>query len=166
MLEEIKAKLEAELEQLHHELSVTLPEAIRKAVELGDLRENADYKSALDRQQFVSARISHLSQRMSELSRIDVDAMPYDRVGFGSRVRLQNLDTGDEVSYTIVAGDYLDLEANQVSLASPLGRAAVGRAEGEEFVCSLPAGEKRFRVVELTTLPQMLEQDSAGDSGD
>jgi hypothetical protein len=76
------------------------------------------------------------------------------------------LDSGDEVSYTIVAGDYLDLEANQVSLASPLGRATVGRAEGEEFVCSLPAGEKRFRVLELTTLPQMLEQDSAGDSGD
>lgn len=167
MLEEIKAKIEAELEQLHHELSVTLPEAIRKAVELGDLRENADYKSALDRQQFVQARIGHLSQRMSDLSRIDVDSMPHDRVGFGSRVRLRDLDTGDEVIYTIVAGDYLDPDANQISLASPLGRAAVGRGKDEEFVASLPVGEKRFRVVELTTLPQMLEQASTdGESNE
>src|SRR5690606_11826487 len=111
MLDEIKAKISEELERLGHELNVTIPKAIQKAVELGDLRENAEYQSALDRQKFVQARINHLTQRLHELSKIDVNAIPEDRVGFGSRLRVKNLDTGDEFTYTIVAGDYMDLDA-------------------------------------------------------
>ncbi len=91
MLDEIKQKIEDEIQRLHHELTVTLPVAIRKAVELGDLRENADYKSALERQQFVQARIGHLTQRLSELSKIDIKSIPDDRVSVGSRVRLKDL---------------------------------------------------------------------------
>ena len=87
MLDEIREKIEAEIELLTHEFNVLLPERIQKAVELGDLRENAEYKSSLERQQFVQARIGHLASRMSELSKIDVDAMPADRVGFGSEGR-------------------------------------------------------------------------------
>ena len=86
MLDEIKAKISEELERLGHELNVTIPKAIQKAVELGDLRENAEYHSALDRQKFVQARINHLTQRLHELSKIDVNAIPEDRVGFGSRL--------------------------------------------------------------------------------
>lgn len=157
MLEAIKSKIEAELERLAHELNVTLPDAIRQAVELGDLRENAAYKSALERQQFVQVRIQHLSQRLSELSRIDVATLPADRAGFGSRLRLENLGTGEEVTYTIVAGDYLDIDAGHISMASPLGRALLGSSEGEEVVVQLPGGERRFRVLELISLPQMLD---------
>src|SRR5512138_1210814 len=107
MLDEIKKKIEEELQRLHHELSVTLPVAIRKAVEHGDLRENADYKSALERQQFVQARIGHLTQRLSELSKIDIKSIPDDRVSFGSRVKLKDLKAkkDNEIEYTIVAGD-------------------------------------------------------------
>lgn len=156
MLDEIRNRIEQELERLSHELGVELPQAIRRAVEMGDLRENAEYKSALERQQFVQARINHLRQRMAELSRIDPAAMPPDRAGFGSRLRLLNLDTGDEVSYTLVAGDFLDLDTDQISMASPIGRATMGRTVGEEFVVRLPAAERRFRLVHLTTLPEML----------
>jgi transcription elongation factor GreA len=156
-LDEIKGRIEHEIERLTHELSITLPLAIRKAVELGDLRENGEYHSALERQNFVQARIDHLRKRMAELSRIDVNSMPADRAGFGSRLTLRNLDTGDDVTYTLVAGDYMDLDSGQISLASPIGRATLGREKGEEFAVQLPIGERRFRIVELTTLPQMLD---------
>src|SRR5690554_8024429 len=111
MLEAIKEKIADELERLSHELHVTIPNTIRKAVELGDLSENAEYTSALERQQFVQARINHLVQRLSELSKIDINAIPEDRVGFGSRVTLRDLKTNEEVTYTIVSGDYIDIDA-------------------------------------------------------
>src|SRR5207237_8805828 len=98
MLEELKNKLGEEIERLTHELKVVLPKAIQKAVEHGDLRENADYKSALERQQFVQARLGQLTKRMSELSKIDPDAMPHDRVGFGSRVKVLNVAMSEETT--------------------------------------------------------------------
>ncbi|HWV58329.1 MAG TPA: transcription elongation factor GreA [Longimicrobiales bacterium] len=156
MLEATKQKIADEIERLTHELRVVLPAAIQKAVELGDLSENAEYSSALERQQFVQARLNHLRQRMSELSRIDVSAMPLDRIGFGSRVKLVELDTGAVVEYTITAGDYIDLDAGEISLASPIGQALLGKALEEEVTVQLPRGARRYRVVELTTLPQML----------
>ena len=156
MLEATKQKIADEIERLTHELRVILPMAIQKAVELGDLSENAEYSSALERQQFVQARLNHLRQRMSELSRIDLTAMPVDRIGFGSRVKLMELDSGEEVSYTITAGDYIDLDAGEISLASPIGQALLGKELNEEVSVQLPRGARRYRVIELTTLPQML----------
>jgi transcription elongation factor GreA len=156
MLDEIRARIESEIERLTHELSVVLPKAIKTAVEHGDLRENADYKSALERQQFVQARIGQLTKRMGELSKIDPDSMPHDRVGFGSRVKVLNVAMKEEQSFTIVAGDFMDLDAGQVSLASPIGRGLLGAREGEEVVVRLPVGERRFRVLELETLPMQM----------
>ncbi|MFW6201645.1 MAG: GreA/GreB family elongation factor, partial [Gemmatimonadota bacterium] len=106
---------------------------------------------------FVQARITHLTQRMGELSKIDVSTIATDRAGFGSKLRLRNLETGDEVEYTIVTGDYMDIEAGHISLESPIGRAVLGRAEGDELEVQLPRGEVRFRVEELTTLPEMVD---------
>ena len=106
MLDEIRQKLEGEIERLLRELTVTLPKAIQKAVELGDLSENAEYKSALERQQFVQARLNHLTQRMGELSKIDPNTIAHDRVGFGSRVTVLDLDSGEQVTYNIVFGDF------------------------------------------------------------
>jgi transcription elongation factor GreA len=156
MLEETKQKIEDEIVRLRHELTVTLPKAIQKAVELGDLSENSEYKSALERQQFVQARLNHLTQRMTELSKIDLNALSPDRVGFGSRVTIEDLDSGDRTSYSIVFGDYIDLDTNQISMASPIGRALLGRQLNEETVVNLPRGARRYRIVELTTLPQMV----------
>ena len=156
MLEEIREKLEGEIETLTHELMVVLPERISIAVELGDLRENAEYKSALERQQFVQARIGQPAQRMSEISKIDVDAMPLDRVGFGSRVTIMDLELREELNLTLVAGDFMDLDAGHVSLDSPMGRGLLGTEAGEAVTIQLPGGERRFQVTEVVTLPQQL----------
>jgi transcription elongation factor GreA len=159
MLDEIREKLEGEIESLTHELNVELPERINKAVELGDLRENAEYKFALERQQFVQARIGQLTQRMSELSKIDVKAMPADRVGFGSKIKVRDHFMDEVVDFTIVAGDFMDLDSGQVSMASPIGRGLMGAREGEDVVVSLPVGDRTFTVLELSTLPMQLGVD-------
>ena len=157
LLAEIREKIDDEIGRLTHELNIELPNRIQKAVELGDLRENAEYKSALERQQFVQARLNHLVQRAGELASIDLDAVPTDRVGFGSKVTVRNLDTKDVVTFTIVAGDYIDLDSGQISMASPLGRGMMGRKEGEKFEVELPAGTRRFQVMELVTLNAMVK---------
>jgi transcription elongation factor GreA len=156
MLEVMKQKIADEIDRLMHELTVTLPKAIQKAVELGDLSENSEYKSALERQQFVQARLNHLTQRAGELSRIDVNAIVPDRIGFGSKVRLQNVDNDEVVEYNIVFGDYIDLESNQISMASPIGQALLGKQLGDEVVVRLPRGDRTYKVIELVTLPQMV----------
>ncbi|MCH7855627.1 MAG: GreA/GreB family elongation factor [Gemmatimonadetes bacterium] len=157
MLDEIREKLGKEIEELVNELNVLLPGRIEKAVELGDLRENAEYKSALERQQFVQLRLGQLTQRLSELSKINVDAMPVDRVGFGSRVEIHDLAMDEVTHFTIVAGDFMDLDGGQVSMASPIGRGLLGARKGEEVTIELPVGERRFKVLNLVTLPQQME---------
>ena len=156
MLDEIRAKIEAEIERLNHELKVVLPKAIEKALEHGDLRENADYKAAKEQQQFVQARIGHLTQRMTELSKINVKEMPRDRVGFGSRVKLFDHQMEEEVTFTIVAADFMDLEAGHVSMASPIGRGLMGSRSGDEVQVQLPVGLRRYKILEVLTLPQQL----------
>jgi len=165
MLDEIRDRIEAEIVGLTHELQVELPDRIRIAVEHGDLRENAEYKSALERQGFVQARISHLGSRMSELSKIDVKAMPFDRVGFGSKVKVFNVAMDEEAEFAIVAGDFMDLDGGQVSMASPIGRGLLGARQGQEVTIVLPVGDRVFKVLELTTLPQQLglSPDEVGD---
>ena len=157
MLEEIKKKLEDEIERLMKELTVTLPKAIQKAVELGDLSENAEYKSALERQQFVQARLNHLTQRMTEISKIDTSRISPDHVGFGSKVKLRDEQSNAEITYSLVFGDYIDLDSDQISMASPIGSALLGKQLNDEVVVRLPRGDRTYRIVELTTLPQMLE---------
>lgn len=157
MLDEIKEKLEAEIARLTTELNVELPERIRIAVEHGDLRENAEYKSALERQGFVQARIDHLSRRMNELSQIDVEVLPYDRVGFGSKVVVHDPVMDEQVTFTIVAGDFIDLDAGHISMASPIGQGLLGARVDEEVAVQLPVGERRFKILSLITLPQQLD---------
>jgi transcription elongation factor GreA len=157
MLQEIREKIEAEIENLMQELNVDLPARIKTAMEHGDLRENAEFKAAKERQGFVEARLNHLMSRMTELSKIDVNEMPYDRVGFGSRVKIRDLGMEEDFTFTITAGDFIDLDAGQVSLASPIGRGLLGAKEGEEVGIQLPVGERRYKVLELSTLPQQLE---------
>jgi transcription elongation factor GreA len=162
MLEAIKQKIADEIDRLGYELTVTLPHAIQKAVELGDLSENSEYKSALERQQFVQARLNHLTQRAGELSKIDATALASDRVGFGSRVKLRDVDSGETVEYNIVFGDFIDLDTNQISMASPIGRALLNRGLDDEVVVRLPRGDRTYRIEELVTLPQMVGGAAAG----
>ena len=156
MLEELKNKLGEEIERLTHELQVVLPEAIKKAVEHGDLRENSEYKSALERQQFVQARLNHLTRRAAELGKIDLSEIPDDRVGFGSRVTVVDMRTREEETYTLAFGDFIDLDSGQISMASALGQSLLGKKEGDKVTLQLPRGERKLHVKELTTLPQMV----------
>lgn len=152
MIEQLKAKLGAEAEKLQHELNVILPAEIRKAVEHGDLRENSEYKAALERQQFVQARLGQLRQRLSKLSSIDVTQIPADKVGLGSEVTVQDEASGERETYNLVFGDSVDFEDGHVSMSSPIGLALVGRAVGETTVLKLPAAIRRLRIVSLRTI--------------
>lgn len=162
MIEELKAKLEAEVNRLQHELNVTLPNEIRKAVELGDLRENSEYKAALERQQFVQARLGQLRQRLSKLSQIDVTQIPTDRVGLGSRVTVEDVKTGSTEVYHLVFGDAVEFEEGHVTMASPIGRALIGKAVGEVALLKLPTMTRQLKIVELWTIHQQvtIEEDS------
>lgn len=152
MIEELKKKLGEEVEKLQHELNVILPNEIRKAVELGDLRENSEYKAALERQQFVQARLGQLRQRLSKLSSIDMAQIPQDKVGLGSRVVVQDEKTRDKEVYHLVFGDALEFEEGHVTMASPIGRALLGKGVGDDVVLRLPATTRRLKVVELQTI--------------
>jgi transcription elongation factor GreA len=152
MIEELKQKLGEEVEKLQYELNVTLPNEIRKAVELGDLRENSEYKAALERQQFVQARLGQLRERLSKLSSIDMSQIPSDRVGLGSRVVVQDEKSGTKETYNLVFGDALDFEEGQVTMSSPIGRALLGKAKGELAYLKLPTMVRQLRVVDLQTI--------------
>jgi transcription elongation factor GreA len=152
MIEELKRKLGDEVEKLTHELNVVLPNEIRKAVELGDLRENSEYKAALERQQFVQARLGQLRQRLSKLSTIDMTQIPTDKVGLGSRVVVQPQDATAKETYYIVFGDSENFEEGHVSLASPIGRALINKGVGDDVLLKLPARTRRLRILELRTI--------------
>ena len=152
MIEELKARLHGEVEVLQHELNVVLPNEIRKAVELGDLRENSEYKAALERQQFVRARLGQLRERLSRLSAIDINQIPSDKVGLGSSVVVEDQKTKTRETYTLIFGDNFELDDRQVSMASPIGRALLGKTIGEVAFLKLPTMMRQLKVVELKTI--------------
>ena len=152
MIEELKRKLGDEVEKLTHELNVVLPNEIRKAVELGDLRENSEYKAALERQQFVQARLSQLRQRLSKLSSIDMTQIPIDKVGLGSRVVVVEQDTKLQETYHLVFGDSENFDEGHVTMSSPIGKALVGKGVGDDVLFKLPARTRRLRILELRTI--------------
>jgi len=154
MIEELKQKLGDEVQRLQHELNVVLPAEIRKAVELGDLRENSEYKAALERQQFVQARLGQLHQRLNQLSQLANTEAPADRVGLGSRVTVLDLDTNDTDTYMVVLAEMMDFDAGHISLASPLGRALSNGRVGDEISLRLPTAMRKLRILELVTVHQ------------
>jgi transcription elongation factor GreA len=154
MIREMREMLGREIEQLSHELNVQLPQAIAQAVELGDLRENSEYKAALERQQFVQARLGQLHQRLHQLSQLANTEAPADRVGLGSRVTVLDLDTNDTDTYMVVLAEMMDIDAGHISLASPLGRALSNGRVGDEISLRLPTATRKLRILELVTVHQ------------
>jgi transcription elongation factor GreA len=152
VIEALKAKLQDEAEKLRFELNVTLPNEIRKAVELGDLRENSEYKAALERQAFVRARLGQLTQRLSKLSSIDATQIAIDAVGLGSKVVVVEEGTKERETYHMVFGDAEEFSESQVTMSSPIGRALLGKKVGELVLLKLPAKTRKLKVVELVTI--------------
>ena len=162
MIEGLRQKLQAEVERLNHEISFVLPKEIEKARAHGDLRENSEYKAALERQQFAQARVSHLRLRLSKLSDVREQDIPRDRVGFGSRVTVQDLDTKQTEIYALTLGEFIEGgdDANgemPVSMASPLGKALLGRKVKEKVEIVLPMGRRKLKVVEVVTVHDLAE---------
>lgn len=154
MIREMREKLSGEIDQLSHELNVTLPQAIAQAVELGDLRENSEYKAALERQQFVQARLGQLHQRLNQLGQLANTEAPTDRVGLGSRVTVLDLETRDTDVYMVVLAEMMDIDAGHISLMSPLGRALADGRVGDEVALRLPHGTRKLRITDLVTVHQ------------
>lgn len=150
MIQEMRQKLGAEIGQLSHELNVLIPQAIAQAVELGDLRENSEYKAALERQQFVQARLGQLHQRLAQVSQLSETETPEGEVGLGSTVRVQDTKTKEKETFMVVLAEMMDIDAGHISLASPLGRALKGRRVGETVELRLPNGMRSLKVLEIT----------------
>jgi transcription elongation factor GreA len=151
MPEEIKQKIQEELRQLEMELRTEIPEELKRAVALGDLSENAEYQAARHRQDYVRARIGNLRKRLADLSMMDTSRLPHDRVAYGSTVVVYDVDSGDEVTYTLVMAEDADISHNRISTSSPVGRGLMGRSEGDEVDIVTPAGKRRFEIIKLTT---------------
>ena len=148
----VRDKLEVELHALERELNIELPREIKTAVAMGDLRENAEYHAALDRQRYVRARIGQLQLRLSELGTMNVDRIPKDRVGLGTTIVLVDLDGDVELTYELVIPEMADLEKGLISAASPIGRGLLGKKDGESVVVEVPSGKKRFEILSVKTI--------------
>ena len=147
----ILRKFEDEIQQLEKELKTELPQEIKRARELGDLRENAEYQAAKERQRLVESRISMLKKRVSEISLMNLDRLPHDRVGFGSTVHLKD-NSGAVTVYQLVMPEDADADHGLISTASPIGRALLNKEEGDEVVVTTPNGSRKFEVVKLLTI--------------
>jgi transcription elongation factor GreA len=151
-MREIKERMAAELKSLEHELRVELPTEIGTAVAMGDLRENAEYKAALERQALVGARIGQVRERLATLNSMNLTQIPRDRAALGSTVTLLDLDSDAEIAYELVVPEVADLERGLISIASPIGRSLVGTREGDELAIDVPSGRRRFEVLGVKTL--------------
>jgi transcription elongation factor GreA len=160
MIEEVIEKLQAEVELLHQELSVTLPAALEKAIALGDLKENGDYHAALERQRFVQARLGHLTSRLTKLSQVDISKIPSDRVGLGSRVVVRDMDTKEEETLELIIPDTMEIEVGHISVASPLGSALVEKKVGQVTEARLPFGTRKLKILKLETLHDLAKEDN------
>jgi transcription elongation factor GreA len=152
LTQDIKERLQSELDELEMELRVHLPKEIKRALEFGDLRENAEYRAALDRQNVVKARIAQLRERLSEVASIDLSKVPRDRAAYGSTLVLYDAERDEEVTYRLVTPEESDPQNGLISTISPVGRSLMGKEEGDEVVVRTPAGARNFEIRRMMTL--------------
>lgn len=148
----IRRKLEDELRAIERELNTELPQELMKARAHGDLSENAEYKFAKERQAYLSARLGQLQKRLADVAMLNLNNLPRDRAGYGSRVRLLDVDRSAEVEYKLVTSEEADAANGLISTTSPIGKALLGRSVGEEVRVQTPAGVKNFEIVHLRTI--------------
>jgi transcription elongation factor GreA len=151
MKDRILKRFNDEIATLERELKIELPKEIQRARELGDLRENAEYKAAKERQEIVNARIAMLKRRVSEISLMNLDRVPHDKAGFGSTVHLRS-ESGDTIIYQLVMPEEADVEKGLISTSSPIGRAILNKEEGDEINVTTPSGAKQFELIKLITI--------------
>jgi transcription elongation factor GreA len=152
MTEAIRKKLQDEINALEHELVHDLPKEIKKAAALGDLSENAEYHMAKQRQEFVKARVRQLGQRLAQLSMVNMNNIPKDKVGMGSTVKVYDNDKNAEVEYNLVTSEESDVAAGKISTTSPIGRALLNKKVGDTAEVVTPNGKRELEILTLSTI--------------
>ncbi|OQX63317.1 MAG: transcription elongation factor GreA [Desulfococcus sp. 4484_241] len=142
-------KLKKELERLK---TIDRPrniKAIEEARAHGDLSENAEFHAAKERQSFIEGRINELEHKLANANIIDPEKQPKEKAVFGCTVLLESIDTGEEVEYQLVGPDESDIEKGLISVTSPLGKAILGKAPGDEVLLQAPGGKRSYELVEI-----------------
>jgi transcription elongation factor GreA len=152
MAPEFVLKLKAEIKSLEYELHNELPKEIQRARELGDLSENAEYSAAKERQDLVGARLAQLKKRLADLSMIDMTKIPRDVVGLGSTVLVYDINNDRETEFHLVTSEEADASNGRISTTSPIGRALLGKREGDTAEVRTPGGLREMEIVKLTTV--------------
>ena len=150
-MKEAKKKLEDEIRTLDRELKEEIPKALKTAAAMGDLSENAEYQAAKERQSFLQARLAQLRERLATLSLVNLSKIPTDKVSYGSKVVLLDLDTDKEVTYKLVSSEESNVKEGLISTASPIGQSLMGHGEGDEVEIRTPGGVKNYEIVRFTT---------------
>ena len=158
-MNDIKKRLEDEIRTLDYELKVQLPKEIKTAREYGDLRENAEYKAAKERQSYLQARIGQLHRRVAALSMINLDRIPRDKVGLGSTVNVRDTSSREDIVYEIVTPEEADPTVGRISPSSPIGKCLLGHEEGDVVEIRVPSGARELEITKLVTM-----HDQVGDS--
>ncbi len=151
-MDDLKKRMLEEITKLEHELRNELPKEILKARAHGDLRENAEFHAAKERQRYVDSRLSSLKLRLAELSMVDLTKIPHDRVGLGSKVVVLDLDKNEELHYRLVASEESDVANGLISTSSPIGKGILGRKVGDDVTIPIPGGQRKLEILELTTV--------------
>ena len=152
MTEHIKKKLQDEINALERELVHELPKEIKKAAALGDLSENAEYHMAKQRQEYVKARVRQLGKRLAELSMINMNNIPRDKVGLGSTVKVYDSTKNEKREYNLVTSEESDVAAGKISTTSPIGRALLNKKVGDTAIVVTPNGNRELEILSLTTI--------------
>jgi len=151
-LEAKKQIVRDELEKLKYEFKVELPKRISEAREYGDLKENAEYHAARERQSFVQARIAQLTDQLNKLNDINMTDIPEDKVGYGSTVTVVDLDLDDEIVFTFVSSNEVNPSEGKISVSSPIGAAMQNKSAGDVVEVVIPAGKRKYLVKKITTI--------------
>jgi transcription elongation factor GreA len=156
---DLKKRLQDEIQRLEYELKVHLPKEILRAREHGDLRENAEYKAAKERQSFLQARTAQLHRRLAALNMVNLERIPRDKVGLGSTVTVRQDGAGEETVFEIVVPEDSDPPTGRISTSSPIGKCLLGHEEGDAVEVRVPAGTKTYEITKLVTLHDQVKDE-------
>jgi transcription elongation factor GreA len=158
-IDDLKKRMLEDITKLEHELRNELPKEILKARAHGDLRENAEFHAAKERQRYVDSRLSSLKLRLAELSMVDLSKIPHDRVGLGSKVVVLDLDKNEEIRYRLVASEESDVSNGLISTSSPIGKGILGKKVGDDVTIPIPGGQRQLEILELTTVHDIADSE-------
>jgi transcription elongation factor GreA len=151
-------KLEKELMESERELKVDIPKALKTATDMGDLSENAEYKAAKERQMLLEARISILQKRVSEVTSLNINRIPSDRTGLGSKIDLKNSESGESKSFELVFPEEVSPDEGKISPGSPIGKSLLGKQEGDEVLITIAGESTTYELISLKTIHEVLKE--------